>query len=274
MVIGTFVTFTSALIFQLNDELRIAWFYILVAASYALLGNKSSLAVTVTIIAAVALAKFNLHVPLSNNAFTTFAISLCVTSGISYAYTNLANSYFSRIAENVNKLRDLASKDPLTGIWNARAFYDMSNKLITLEQRNATPYCALFIDLDNFKSINDQYGHDMGDTVLRAVSDCIALNVRKSDIVGRIGGEEFSVFLPNTDVRGAKQLAEKIRHSAESLTHTFPGNEKRAVTLSIGIAKGESADHSISDIQKRADTAMYEAKKQGRNRVALLSPAV
>ena len=274
MIIGTFVTFTSALIYQLNDELRIVWFYILVAAAYALLGNKGSLATTVAVIAAVAIAKFNLHVTISDNAFTTFVISLCVTSGISYAYTNLANSYFARIAYSLTQLRDLATKDPLTGIWNSRAFYDMSNKLIQLEQRNASPYCTLFIDLDHFKSINDQYGHDMGDTVLRAVSDCIVLNIRNSDIVGRIGGEEFAVFLPGTDSQGARQLAEKLRHGAESLMHAFPGNAQRAVTLSIGVAQGEITDHSISDIQKRADIAMYEAKKQGRNRVAMLAPAV
>lgn len=271
MIVASYLVFSSALFHVLDDELRIVWYYIFVVVTYVSLGNKFGLAATFASILTVSAAKFGLGIVISDNAYFTFILSLSVTSGITHTYTNLANSYFERLAFNLKQLHDLASKDPLTGIWNARAFYDMSNKLIQLEQRTSRPYCTLFIDLDHFKSINDQYGHDAGDAVLRAVSDCIARNSRESDIVGRIGGEEFTVFLPNTDTHGAWQLAEKLRHSAESLLHTFPNSEQRAVTLSIGVAQGEITDRSIADIQKRADIAMYEAKKQGRNRVALVS---
>lgn len=271
ILVASYLEFNTTYVFMSQDELRINWYYILVTSSYILLGSKAGLIFTFASITYISYAKFALGIDISNYAFFTFILSLSVTSVITYAYTNLANSYFKRMTYNFNQMQKLASKDPLTGLWNARAFYDMSNNLIQIGQRNNTSYCTLFIDLDHFKSINDQYGHDAGDAVLRSVSACIVSNSRESDIVGRIGGEEFVVFLPNTDLNGACRLAEKLRQRAESLKHTFLNNEQRAVTLSIGVAQNESSDQSIADIQKRADMAMYEAKKHGRNRVSILS---
>lgn len=270
-VVASYIVFSSALIYMLNDELRIAWFYIFVVVTYVSLGNKVGLIAAVASIIVVSAAKFALRVPISDNAFFTFVLSLSVTGGITHTYTNLANSYFERLVFNLNQLRTLASKDPLTGLWNARAFYDMTDTLIRIGQRNITPYCTLFIDLDHFKMINDQYGHDTGDAVLCSVANCIARNCRESDIIGRIGGEEFVIFLPNTNAQGALLLAEKVRRDAESLMHSFPNNEQRAVTLSIGVAESSASDQTIATIQKRADMAMYAAKKQGRNRVSFLA---
>jgi diguanylate cyclase (GGDEF)-like protein len=269
ILISSFMLFSSALMLVLSDEFRMIWYFILVVAAYVLLGNFAGLGATVAPIMMVAAAKFAFGIDISGNAFSTFILSLLVTSGIAYSYTRLSNSYFERMTANVNKLRELATKDPLTGLYNARAFYEMSNRMMSLGQRNTSPHCTLFIDLDHFKSINDQFGHATGDTVLRAVADCIADSCRESDIVGRIGGEEFVVFLPNTDANGAMLLAEKIRKSAEVLRHTTLGNEPYRVTLSIGVAHKSPSDITIEDIQRRADIAMYAAKKQGRNRVVL-----
>lgn len=270
-IITAYLTFTSALVNVLNDEFRMIWYYILVVCAYLLLEPSAGIVATVASFVTIASAKYGFDIAISDNAFFTFILSLAVTSGITYAYTRLANSYFERMTRNYEQLRDLASKDPLTGLWNARAFYDMSNKLIQVARRTHQSFCTLFIDLDHFKSINDQYGHEAGDAVLRAVAGCLSGNVRQSDIVGRIGGEEFVVFLPNTEVNGALQLAEKLRSSAAALRHSFPGGEQRAVTLSIGVAQSVELDRSVADIQKRADTAMYDAKKQGRNRIALVA---
>jgi diguanylate cyclase (GGDEF)-like protein len=269
ILIASFLVFSSALMLVLSDEFRIIWYYILVFAAYVLLGNRAGMVATLAPIMMVSAAKFSLGIEISDNAFSTFIISLLVISGIALSYTRLSNSYFERMTANVNKLRELATKDPLTGLWNARAFYDMSNKLISLGQRNTKPHCTLFIDLDHFKSINDRFGHATGDKVLRAVAECIASSCRDSDIVGRVGGEEFVVFLPNTDATGAMLLAEKIRKSVETLMHKHADSDPYRVTLSIGVAHGASADRSVEDIQRRADAAMYNAKKQGRNRVVL-----
>ncbi|OGS66834.1 MAG: hypothetical protein A2522_10410 [Gallionellales bacterium RIFOXYD12_FULL_53_10] len=105
--------------------------------------------------------------------------------------------------------------------------------------------------------------------MLRTVAASIVNSCRESDIVGRIGGEEFVVFLPNTEVSGAMLLAEKIRQSVEVLTLVSADNEPYRITLSIGVAHRVPADQTIADIQRRADIAMYDAKKQGRNRVVL-----
>ena len=271
ILISSFLVFSSALMLVLTDELRIIWYCILVVAAYVLLGSRAGIVTTLASVVVVAAAKLSLGIAISDNAFATFILSLLVTSGMAFSHTRLSNSYFERMTLNVNQLRELATKDPLTGLWNARAFYDMANQMISLGQRNTSPHCTLFIDLDHFKSINDLYGHATGDTVLRAVAGSVANSCRESDIVARIGGEEFVVFLPDTEVSGAMLLAEKIRQNVEALMHATPDNQSYRITLSIGVANSASSDQTIADIQRRADLAMYDAKKQGRNRVVLAS---
>lgn len=273
VVVAAFMAFTSGLINEPQDEFRVIWYYVLVVCCYMLLGRVSGVVITLVAIVAVTVAKFALGVYISVNAFTTFLISLILTSGIAYAGTGLLDSYARRMAANLVQLRDLASKDPLTGLWNARAYYEMTGKLVQLAQRDKRPFSTLFIDLDHFKTINDKYGHETGDAVLCAVAECLLAHSRESDVVGRIGGEEFVVFLPNTGSQGALQHAEQLCRHVEALTLEFPGNERRNVTLSIGVAQSTDSDQTIADIQQRADAAMYEAKQQGRNRAIVYSLA-
>lgn len=269
VIISAYALFSSALIHVPNDELRIIWYYILVVVAYVSQGNKAGIIVTAASIIAVAVAKFNMGIVISDNAFATFVLSLAVASGITYSYTNLANSYFERMLRNVLQLRDLASKDPLTGLWNSRFFADASNNLFEISQRNNEPLCILFIDIDHFKSINDTYGHQTGDIVLREVAHCLSGHLRKSDLLSRIGGEEFVVLMCNTDIYGAHTIAEKLRSGTESLRNLIPSAPDRHITISIGIAQNVPSDDSIIDTQKRADLAMYEAKLRGRNRVVI-----
>jgi diguanylate cyclase (GGDEF)-like protein len=128
-------------------------------------------------------------------------------------------------------------------------------------------FAVLFIDLDHFKSINDTYGHAVGDDVLRTVAKTLQDSVRRSDIVGRIGGEEFSVFLPNTQVAGAEQLAEALRVAIESI-HIEVDGVRLKITASIGVAAKRFDQETMQAIQQHADQAMYEAKRGGRNRVS------
>ena len=128
----------------------------------------------------------------------------------------------------------------------------------------------LFIDLDHFKSVNDTYGHAAGDTVLKTVARCLGQIIRKSDALGRIGGEEFSVFMPNTSREGALQLAEAARQAVEALNPSI-GDKNLRVTASIGVAHCNSFVEGMQAIQQRADKAMYVAKSQGRNRVSALN---
>jgi diguanylate cyclase (GGDEF)-like protein len=161
----------------------------------------------------------------------------------------------------------------LTGVLNARAYYQRCDALISLALREQIPFSVLFLDLDHFKSINDTHGHDAGDTVLKAVASCLSGSVRQSDEVGRIGGEEFSIFLPNTDLEGARRLAETIRESIELLMPDT-GQQRLKITASIGVADSKAEHQTMRAIQQSADAAMYVAKAAGRNRVSCFQDIV
>ena len=168
------------------------------------------------------------------------------------------------------KLLILAAKDPLTGINNARSYYKICEQLINKAHSENTKYSAFFVDIDYFKKINDTYGHHVGDNILQLVSATIKRNIRKGDVFGRVGGEEFAIFLPNTDMCSAHYIAEKIRIVIENLMPEVSGN-KIKITVSIGVICRMDHHKSISDIQRDADHAMYHAKMNGRNRVCTLS---
>ena len=152
---------------------------------------------------------------------------------------------------------------------NARAYYAACEQHIQIASRTGQPYAVIFVDLDHFKSVNDTYGHSAGDAVLKAVAKCMQRTVRQSDALGRIGGEEFSVFMPNTASGGAMQLAEKLRQAVEALNPSI-GDLNLRVTASIGVATCEGPPEEMHLIQQRADHAMYQAKLLGRNRVSAL----
>jgi len=174
----------------------------------------------------------------------------------------LANIVLSIIVDLHRRLLDQALVDPLTGVFNRRHMERCLSDAIERLRRNSAPTSLLLIDVDRFKSINDQYGHATGDSVLKGIVSLIQKRSRKLDLLFRIGGEEFMLLLPDTQEAAAVVVAEELRAStAESrLLEEYP------VTLSIGVAElrpGESPDSWM----KHADDALYGAKKAGRNRV-------
>lgn len=256
----------SALMFVPQDEFRVIWFYIYFAGTYIILGQAAGVAVTLVCIPSIVIANSYLDVPYSPNAMATMVTSLLLTSLICSAYTSRSVSFFRRMNDANARLRVQAARDPLTGVMNARAYYAATEQLILLSLRTGEPFSVLFLDLDHFKSINDRHGHEAGDVVLKTVAACLAGNARDCDVLGRIGGEEFSLFLPNTDLAGAEVVAEKLRVAIEALTPSA-GETRLKVTASIGVARNQPEHRSIADIQRLADQAMYVAKQQGRNRV-------
>lgn len=160
----------------------------------------------------------------------------------------------------------LARTDSLTGINNRRAFYEIANMLDNQARRSRRPYSALMIDLDFFKAINDNYGHDSGDSVLVLVSELIVKVFRSSDVVGRVGGEEFGVMLPDTELEDAQALAEKLRNSIRETAIQGPKGEIR-ITASVGVAMMDDKAESFEQVMSNADNALYQAKRTGRNRV-------
>lgn len=269
LLIVSYLTFTSALLYIVDDELRPIWYLIWAVASYAILGKICGLGCTALSLLTLLYAKFYLGILISSYALYTFVLTLGVASGMAYAYTSLAYAYFEHIADTLAQMRELANKDALTGLWNLRFFSDASHKFFAMSQRNGDPICLLFIDIDRFKSINDDYGHQLGDHVLREVAIAMSSQLRKSDIISRIGGEEFVVLMPYTDTDGAYTLAEKLRASVAAIPEPIPCDKQRQVTISIGVAYDLRSDTSVIDMQKRADQAMYQAKQLGRNRVEI-----
>lgn len=164
------------------------------------------------------------------------------------------------------KLQHLATRDSLTGIFNRGSFFETAQHLLVLAQRQNSPAAFVIMDLDHFKSINDTHGHFIGDHVLVHFSSTIQKLLRKSDLVGRVGGEEFALFLPDTDKAAAFQLAEKIR-TVISQAQLNIDDKTICYTVSLGIESLEKTDDSIHELFKRADLKLYGAKNKGRDRV-------
>jgi len=177
----------------------------------------------------------------------------------------------TRELKDINvKLQVLATTDSLTGIKNRRSFFDSCEPMVPYCNREDKPLGFLMIDIDHFKSINDTYGHGTGDEALKLISHTLNVIVRKSDILGRIGGEEFAVTLPNTSQDGVLLVANKIRLAIENLIFTNSNNQNIDLRVSIGASMLKKKDTDIDDVRHRADEALYEAKNLGRNRVQLL----
>jgi two-component system, cell cycle response regulator len=165
------------------------------------------------------------------------------------------------------ELDHISRTDVLTGLRNRRHVQEYLARLVSLARRTAEPIAVLVVDVDHFKSVNDRHGHDAGDTVLRQVAERMASSVRLEDMVGRWGGEEFLVVLPNTAAEGAAELAERLRQVVAEAPCQLGGGGEVQVTISIGCAASLTAD--AGTLVRSADTALYEAKEAGRNRVVV-----
>lgn len=263
---------TSSLLYVPSDELRLLWFFTNVPGVFILLGRRAGWVITVGTMLGLALGNAHLDRPYSANALATAIFCLLYLGIFFHTYVGRTASYFARMREYNDRLHQMASHDSLTQVLNARAYYAACEQLITLSARNGHDFSVLFVDLDHFKSINDTYGHAAGDEVLRVVARTLRTHLRTSDLIGRIGGEEFSVFLPNTHLAGALQLAEQLRVVVQQCRPDV-GQTRLNITASLGVAcRGPNAQ-SMLEIQQRADEAMYHAKKAGRNRVSTLELA-
>ena len=174
-----------------------------------------------------------------------------------------------RLHEN---LRRMAMTDDLTGLLNRRAFLDEARRHFARALRQGAPLSVLMIDIDRFKKINDDKGHDAGDAVLAAFADELRGGLRKSDLPCRYGGEEFCVLLPDTGMDGAARLAENLRRRFAAVEVAFDGGMLGA-TISIGVAEALPAMHMIEEAISQADRALYVAKRAGRDCVIRFEPS-
>ncbi|MGE4536472.1 MAG: diguanylate cyclase [Desulfovibrio sp.] len=180
--------------------------------------------------------------------------------------TELKETQFE-LQQRVKELHILATTDSLTGLSNRRYFIQKVMEEITRSKRYVTPFVFLMLDIDHFKSINDTYGHDVGDAVLKSMGAVLRKTMRETDHIGRLGGEEFGILLIETSHFEARHIAERLRKSLEeSCTETHSG--QICFTVSIGLAAFQKdKDDPLEDMLRRADNALYQAKNNGRNQV-------
>jgi len=161
------------------------------------------------------------------------------------------------------KIEKLATFDALSKVYVRRVIMNIIGHEYGKYKRYQTPFSVIMIDIDHFKKVNDTYGHQIGDLVLVGITEIIKTNIRKSDSVGRYGGEEFIVLLPETNLNDAAIVAEKLRHKVSE----FDFHKVGKVTISLGVAEVSQDMHSIDDLIKEADKKLYIAKNEGRNKV-------
>lgn len=189
-------------------------------------------------------------------------------------YTRTIADEKLRLEAANEKLKELSLTDPLTGLYNRRFFDDHFRIEFRQSRRTGRPLSVLLVDLDNFKAINDGYGHDAGDQVLLAVAEVLREQVRRGgDLLARYGGEEFVAILPETDPKAASEIAHRILETIRARAIVWQGEVIR-VTASLGIATGTGDYPSEISLFRAADAALYAAKRNGKNRVVAAEPQI
>ena len=171
-----------------------------------------------------------------------------------------------RLADLLGDAERLARTDALTGLANARAFTERLRQEVARSHREPTPLCLAYVDIDNFKRVNDAHGHAAGDELLRVVAQAIRETVRASDVAARLGGDEFAVLFVGTRAEAADATAQRLLGSLDRIKELYP---RLNLGASIGMALYPTPAESAEDMIRAADAAMYEAKRRGKRRVVL-----
>lgn len=200
--------------------------------------------------------------------FVAVGVSLFVLAAFqsTRVLENSLNDRFAlsfQLGEEKERAEEMARTDHLTGIRNRGAITELAESQILVARRHDSPFAVILLDIDHFKLVNDTYGHGAGDMVLVKLASVLESTVRASDIVGRFGGEEFLVFLPQTAVEGALIVAENLRKAVAEMQVNFNG-QPIPVTISAGVASNAK---TLDELVHNADVALYEAKDGGRNQV-------
>ena len=193
----------------------------------------------------------------------TSMVARLVNEGAFQTVLIVAMAGLAKLQHTQAKLELLATQDPLTGALNARSFVERLAQELERIRRYSRPLALLYLDLDDFKVVNDRHGHQTGDAVLRLVANATRRALRQSDVVGRLGGDEFGVLMPETDSAVAEAAATRLAGGIRSVFQGTP-----SVTASIGLVSIlNAASLGAEELLRRADKAMYEAKRSGKDRV-------
>jgi len=193
----------------------------------------------------------------------TTLLDFRVVNELAYlAVVGVAIAGLSQLRHTHSQLELLATQDPLTNVLNARAFSHELAQELSRNRRYGRPLALIYLDLDDFKSVNDAHGHATGDAVLRLVADAMRGAVRQADVVGRLGGDEFGVLMPETDGDVAHAAANRLVAGIRTVFRGTP-----SVTASIGVVAVSGTEAGTDELLRKADQAMYAAKRAGKDRV-------
>lgn len=195
--------------------------------------------------------------------FTMISISFAITGGSINRLRNDLSDKNRELAKGLEQVREMAIRDDLTGLFNRRHLLEILDRQKALADRKRVPFSVCYVDLDHFKQINDRFGHEWGDRVLRRFSQVVIADMRDGDYFGRLGGEEFLLILPQSDEEGALLVAERLRKRWREEQFVQEGGPV-SVSLSVGVAAYRDKE-SIDDVLNRADRGLYKAKSSGRN---------
>lgn len=219
------------------------------------------------VIAACLLGYYGLSPARLSDPYTLNTLIMVATSAV--FCTALGHLLFRLSRRDFHQQRELlrlATVDPLTEVRNRRALLEAGDRELRRARRAGTRLTVLMVDLDHFKGINDRYGHAVGDAVLREAARRLQAELREHDLLGRLGGEEFAVALPETDLEAALRVAERLRRCLAEAPVAVD-DARVALTASLGAAEVDLHEESLEAALGRADAALYEAKAAGRNRV-------
>ena len=195
----------------------------------------------------------------------TVAIPMVVAAPVSFVITRLLHEVEAARAQAV----EMAWRDPLTGLLNRRRFVELAQRELDVARRARMPLSIALLDIDDFKQVNDQYGHAVGDAALQAVALAFGASLRSTDLAGRWGGEEFALVLPATDQAHAAEVLQRALAAIRNLRLAVSGGHVICCTASAGLAQSGEGSTRCEEIVARADVAMYRAKVAGKDRVVL-----
>ncbi len=200
-----------------------------------------------------------------------FSLALLVVIIVGLVYIERFERANRKLHEYAARLEELSKRDPLTGLYNRRELMDRLNLLFKIFSRNRSDLSIVMIDLDNFKSANDNYGHSFGDKILKEISEEWKKLLREGDIIGRWGGDEFLVILPHADARGAMSVAERLKNKVKEISQKYSADLN--LSLSAGVVQIDFLADSgkLEYLLEKADEALYKGKRLGGDRIVIAS---
>lgn len=252
-----------------ENSFRLIWFLPLIIFSFFFTSAVIGLSTLLLTLCFILLSQTYIPDYLSQDALSSLLLCLIAVAILAHHFSKQIYAYETAIAEQNQQLQELVTHDQMTGVLNRQGMLEASGQYFNLASRHyISSLCLVVFDIDFFKSINDNYGHLTGDKSIKLIAKLVTKTLRKSDLIARMGGDEFVLLLPETNARQAEKLMKKIQMVLSDNPMTI-GSEVVHIRFSAGIAQLSPQHASFKELFKSADEALYKAKEKGRNQFCL-----